>query len=110
MRGETMLTYVWDTAGEVVTRQIHSHSPFIDGLCGAYIQRGRTRALHTGRATVCMYVCKDSAAAAHARTRAHRPAAPCQSSGVSQTPPSSRQMLIGYGTEMYYVLLDSGRY
>jgi len=25
---------------------------------------------------VCMYVCKDSAAPAHARTRAHRPAAP----------------------------------
>ena len=35
---------------------------------------------------VCMYVCKDSAAPAHARTRAHRPAAPRQSSGVSQTP------------------------
>ena len=35
---------------------------------------------------VCMYVCKDSAAPAHARTRAHRPAAPHQSSGVSQTP------------------------
>jgi len=34
----------------------------------------------------CMYVCKDSAAPAHARTRAHRPAAPHQSSGVSQTP------------------------
>ena len=33
-----------------------------------------------------MYVCKDSAAPAHARTRAHRPAAPHQSSGVSQTP------------------------
>jgi len=33
-----------------------------------------------------MYVCKDSAAPAHARTRAHRPAAPRQSSGVSQTP------------------------
>jgi len=37
---------------------------------------------------VCMYVCvcKDSAAPAHARTRVHRPAAPHQSSGVSQTP------------------------
>jgi len=35
---------------------------------------------------VCMYVCKDSAALAHARTRAHRPAAPRQSSSVSQTP------------------------
>jgi len=33
-----------------------------------------------------MYVCKDSAAPAHARTRAHRRAAPRQSSGVSQTP------------------------
>jgi len=33
-----------------------------------------------------MYVCKHSAAPAHARTRAHRPAAPHQSSGVSQTP------------------------
>jgi len=35
-----------------------------------------------------MYACKDSAAPAHARTRtrAHRPATPCQSSGVSQTP------------------------
>jgi len=33
-----------------------------------------------------MYVCKDSAAPALARTRAHRPAAPHQSSGVSQTP------------------------
>jgi len=33
-----------------------------------------------------MYVRKDSAAPAHARTRAHRPAAPHQSSGVSQTP------------------------
>ena len=32
-----------------------------------------------------MYVCKDSAAPAHACTRAHRPAAPHQSSGVSQT-------------------------
>jgi len=32
---------------------------------------------------VCMYVCKDSALPAHARTRAHRPAAPHQSSGVS---------------------------
>jgi len=29
---------------------------------------------------------KDSAAPAHARTRAHRPAAPHRSSGVSQTP------------------------
>jgi len=29
-----------------------------------------------------MYVCKDSAAPAHAHTRAHRPAAPHQSSGV----------------------------
>ena len=35
---------------------------------------------------ICMYVCKDSAAPVHARTRAHRPAAPHQSSGVSQTP------------------------
>jgi len=37
---------------------------------------------------VCMYVCKDSAEPAHARARAHahRPAAPHQSSGVSQTP------------------------
>jgi len=35
---------------------------------------------------LCMHVCKDSAAPAHARTRAHRPAAPRQSSGVSQTP------------------------
>jgi len=43
----------------------------------------RTRA---SRQVVCMYVCKDSAAPAHARTRAHRPAAPHQSSGVSQTP------------------------
>ena len=33
-----------------------------------------------------MYARKDSAAPAHARTRAHRPAAPHQSSGVSQTP------------------------
>jgi len=33
-----------------------------------------------------VYVCKDSAAPAHAHTRAHRPAAPRQSSGVSQTP------------------------
>jgi len=34
-----------------------------------------------------MYVCKDSAAPAHARTRADRPAAPRQkSSDVSQTP------------------------
>jgi len=33
-----------------------------------------------------MYVCKDSAAPAHARTRAHMPAAPHQNSGVSQTP------------------------
>jgi len=33
----------------------------------------------------CMCTCKDSAAPAHARTRAHRPAAPRQSSGVSQT-------------------------
>ena len=33
-----------------------------------------------------MYVCKDSAAPARARTRAHRPAAPHQSFGVSQTP------------------------
>jgi len=39
---------------------------------------------------VCMHVCKDSAAPAHERTRAHRPAAPRQSSGVSQTPPSHR--------------------
>jgi len=33
-------------------------------------------------------MCKDSAAPAHARTRAHRPAAPRQqsSAGVSQTP------------------------
>jgi len=30
-----------------------------------------------------VYVCKDSAAPALARTRAHRPAAPRQSSGVS---------------------------
>jgi len=37
---------------------------------------------------VYMYVCNDSAAPAHARTRAHRPAAPRQSSGVSQTPQS----------------------
>jgi len=35
---------------------------------------------------VSMYVCKDSAAPAHAHTRAHRPAAPRQSSVVSQTP------------------------
>jgi len=37
-------------------------------------------------------VCKDSAAPAHARTRAHahRPAAPRQSSGVSQTPHITR--------------------
>jgi len=35
---------------------------------------------------MCMFVKKDSAAPAHARTRAHRPAAPRQSSGVSQTP------------------------
>jgi len=35
---------------------------------------------------VCMYVCKDSAAPAHARTRAHRPAAQRQSFGVLQTP------------------------
>jgi len=34
----------------------------------------------------CMYVCKDSAAPAHARTRTHRPAASRQSPGVSQTP------------------------
>jgi len=34
---------------------------------------------------VCMYVFTYSAAPAHARTRAHRPAAPHQSSGVSQT-------------------------
>ena len=34
----------------------------------------------------CMSVCKDSAAPAHARARAHRPAAPRQSSGVLQTP------------------------
>jgi len=34
-----------------------------------------------------MYACKDSVAFAHARTHAHRPAAPRQSSGVSsQTP------------------------
>ena len=35
-----------------------------------------------------MYVCNDSAAPANARTRAHRPVAPRQSSGVSQTPQS----------------------
>jgi len=36
---------------------------------------------------VCVCTCKDSAAPAHARTRAHiRPAAPRQCSGVSQTP------------------------
>ena len=34
----------------------------------------------------CMNACTDSAAPAHARTRAHRPAAPRQSSSVSQTP------------------------
>jgi len=38
------------------------------------------------RRVLCMYVCTDSAAPAHARTRAHRPAASRQSSGVSQTP------------------------
>jgi len=39
------------------------------------------------RPDVCMYECKVwSAAPAHARTRAHRPAAPLQNSGVSQTP------------------------
>jgi len=42
------------------------------------------------RSHVCMYVCKDSAAPAHQHTRVHahtyRPAAPHQSSGVSQTP------------------------
>jgi len=36
--------------------------------------------------TVYMYVYTDSVAPAHARTRAHRPAALRQSSGVSQTP------------------------
>jgi len=35
---------------------------------------------------VCMYVGKDPAAPAHARTRAHRPATPCQSSDVSNRP------------------------
>jgi len=44
-----------------------------------------SRLLHS-RCLVCMYVCKYSAAPAHARARAHRPAAPRQSSGVSQTP------------------------
>jgi len=47
------------------------------------------RWVHQGGAAamyVCMYVCKDSAAPAHARTRAHKPAAPRQSSRVSQTP------------------------
>ena len=44
---------------------------------------------------VCMYVCKDLAAPAHARTLAHRPAAPHQSSGVSQTP---------HPTAQYYTL------
>jgi len=40
-----------------------------------------------GAVYVCMYVvCTDSAALAHARTRAHRPTAPRQSSGVSPTP------------------------
>ena len=32
---------------------------------------------------VCMYVCIDSVASAHARTRAHRPAVPRQSSGAT---------------------------
>jgi len=43
-------------------------------------------ALRNSNSNVCMHACKDSAAPAHARTRAHRPAAPHQSSGVSQTP------------------------
>jgi len=45
--------------------------------------RVHTRALQV---IVLYVVCKDSAAPAHAHTRAHRPAAPRQSSGVSQTP------------------------
>ena len=45
---------------------------------------------------LCMHVCTDSAAPAHARTRAHRPAAPRQSSGVSsQTPCCPRVKLPG---------------
>ena len=38
-------------------------------------RRGVAKEAPVGRA-VCMYVCKDSAAPAHAHTRAHRPAAP----------------------------------
>ena len=41
---------------------------------------------YRGGGTHPMYVCKDSAAPPHARTRAHRPAVPRQNSGVSQTP------------------------
>ena len=63
-------------------------------LLASFVQPVYVRSYVHGR---CMYVyvrsimyvcviCKDSAAPAHAHTRAHRPAAPHQSSGVSQTP------------------------
>jgi len=41
-------------------------------------------------------VCTDSAVPAHARTRAHRPAAPRQSSGVSQTPHPTVTEIVAY--------------
>jgi len=59
--------------------QMCSQLLFTDGV----YQKGSRAHTNTGN---CTYVCKDSAAPAHARTRAHRPAAPRQSSGVSQTP------------------------
>jgi len=53
-------------------------------------------------------VCKDSAAPAHARTRAHRPAAPhqSQSSGVSPAPAmrEADDTLCGRGRVMLYAL------
>jgi len=51
-----------------------------------------------------MYVCKDSAAPAHARPHAHRPAAPHQSSGVSQTPHPTACPQAGY-IYIYYVCM-----
>jgi len=57
---------------------------------------------------ICMYViCKDSAAPAHARTRAHRPAAPHQSSGVSQTPHSTACPQAGIPHFRIYIAANS---
>ena len=53
-----------------------------------YIGGGETgrKIMQADSEQACMYVCTDSAALAHARTRLHRLAAPRQSSGMSQTP------------------------